>query len=71
MHSIQSDPTEISKINLSMHEENSESEGNSEPPVLYPTQNQMHAVNRDTHFIKVMLAWKLKHSHPSLTHRLP
>lgn len=56
MPSIQSDPTQISKTNLLIQEEYSESEGNPGPPVPYPKQDQMHAVDMDTHFIKVMLA---------------
>lgn len=69
--SIQSDPTQISKTNLLIQEEYSESEGNPGPPVPYPKQDQMHAVDMDTHFIKVMLAWKLKQSQISLAHWLP
>lgn len=40
-------------------------------PAPCPRWVQMHTVNMNIHFIKVVLAWKLKHSHASVTHWLP
>lgn len=69
VHSIQSEtPTQISKTNFLIGKKNNESEGK---PAPCPIWVQMHTVNMNIHFIKVVLSWKLKHSHASVTHWLP